>query len=124
MDEPFSSLDISTSKNLREEIIRFWMTKAINTKSMIIVTHNNEEAVLIAYKIIMFGSNPGRVNQEVSININHPREVQDIAVRHIYFNLFPTQCMQFRLKFLYQTAILKKEKRKFTNKKSIIEGNM
>ena len=74
MDEPFSSLDITTAKSLREEIIKLWSTRVINTKSMVIVTHNIEEAALMADRVIIFSSNPGRIINEFTINKEHPRD--------------------------------------------------
>jgi len=83
MDEPFSALDIATAKQLREEIVTLWSTKAISTKSMIMVTHNVEEAVLMANRVIIFDSNPGRISYEVKIDQAHPRCKNNIELKEI-----------------------------------------
>jgi NitT/TauT family transport system ATP-binding protein len=83
MDEPFSSLDISTARQLREEIITLWSTKAISTKSMVVVTHNIEEAVLMADRVVVFNNNPGSISNEIRINHNHPRDKKDHTIQNI-----------------------------------------
>ena len=60
MDEPFSALDVLTAENLRSELLELWAKKTIPTKSVFLVTHNIEEAVLLADRIIVLGRNPGR----------------------------------------------------------------
>ncbi len=59
MDEPFSALDVLTAENLRSELLELWAKKTMPTKSIFIVTHNIEEAVLLADRIIVLGRNPG-----------------------------------------------------------------
>jgi NitT/TauT family transport system ATP-binding protein len=83
MDEPFSSLDIATARQLREEIVSLWSTNAINTKSMIMVTHNVEEAVLMADRVVIFDSNPGRIGYEIAIDHSHPRCINNKALKDI-----------------------------------------
>ena len=58
MDEPFSALDVLTAENLRSELLELWHNKTIPTKAIFIVTHNIEEAVLLADRIIVLGRNP------------------------------------------------------------------
>ena len=60
MDEPFSALDVLTAENLRSELLELWQKKTIPTKAIFLVTHNIEEAVLLADRIIVLGRNPGR----------------------------------------------------------------
>ena len=59
MDEPFSALDVLTAQNLRAELLRLWQEKDFPTKAMLIVTHNIEEAVILADRIFVLGANPG-----------------------------------------------------------------
>ncbi len=59
MDEPFSALDVLTAENLRSELLELWQKKTIPTKAIFLVTHNIEEAVLLADRIIVLGRNPG-----------------------------------------------------------------
>ncbi|SER73822.1 NitT/TauT family transport system ATP-binding protein [Propionibacterium cyclohexanicum] len=74
MDEPFSALDVLTAENLRTEIVRLWSEPDFPTKSICIVTHNIEEAVLLADRVVVLGSNPGRVRHETRIDLARPRE--------------------------------------------------
>jgi NitT/TauT family transport system ATP-binding protein len=53
MDEPFSALDVLTAESLRGELLELWLAKKIPTRCIFIVTHNIEEAVLLADRIIV-----------------------------------------------------------------------
>ncbi|MCS6835307.1 MAG: nitrate/sulfonate/bicarbonate ABC transporter ATP-binding protein [Anaerolineae bacterium] len=74
MDEPFSALDVLTAENLRGEIGMLWEQGNFPAKSVLIVTHNIEEAVLLADRVIVLGANPGHVRGEVVIDLPRPRE--------------------------------------------------
>jgi NitT/TauT family transport system ATP-binding protein len=74
MDEPFSALDVLTAENLRSELLELWGKKAIPTKAIFIVTHNIEEAVLLADRIIVLGKNPGCIRTDFEVAIPRPRE--------------------------------------------------
>jgi NitT/TauT family transport system ATP-binding protein len=74
MDEPFSALDVLTAENLRSEVLELWQKKTIPTKSIFLVTHNIEEAVLMADRIIVLGRNPGRIRTDFRVNLEHPRD--------------------------------------------------
>ena len=69
LDEPFSALDIFTGQKLRHDLIEMWEHKKISTKGIVLVTHNVEEAVMIADRILFFESNPGRIGSEFRINM-------------------------------------------------------
>ncbi len=69
MDEPFSALDVLTSENLRGEIDDLWNAGTFPSQSILIVTHNIEEAVFLADHVIILGSNPGRIRGEVIIDL-------------------------------------------------------
>ena len=77
MDEPFSALDVLTAENLRGEISDLWEAGRFPAKSILIVTHNIEEAVLLADRIVVLGANPGRVRGEVTVDIPRPRHNKD-----------------------------------------------
>ncbi|WP_297495132.1 AAA-associated domain-containing protein [Acidocella sp.] len=81
MDEPFSALDVLTAETLRTDLIDLWMEGKLPVKSILIVTHNIEEAVLLADRILVFSSNPGRVAHELKIPFPHPRNRFDPAFR-------------------------------------------
>jgi NitT/TauT family transport system ATP-binding protein len=74
MDEPFSALDVLTAENLRGEIDDLWNAKTFPSKSILIVTHNIEEAVFLADRVVILGSNPGRIRGEVVIDLPRPHD--------------------------------------------------
>ncbi len=73
MDEPFSALDVLTAETLRTDLLDLWMEHKLRIKSILMVTHNIEEAVLMCDRILVFSSNPGRVAAEIRVDIPHPR---------------------------------------------------
>ncbi len=73
MDEPFSALDVLTAETLRTDLIDLWMEQKLPVKSVLLVTHNIEEAVLMCDRILVFSSNPGRVASELTVPFAHPR---------------------------------------------------
>jgi NitT/TauT family transport system ATP-binding protein len=74
MDEPFSALDVLTAENLRSELLELWAKKTMPTRSVFIVTHNIEEAVLLADRIIVLGRNPGHIRTDFKVQIPQPRD--------------------------------------------------
>jgi NitT/TauT family transport system ATP-binding protein len=74
MDEPFSALDVLTAENLRGELMELWLTHKIPTQSIFIVTHNIEEAVLLADRIIVLGPNPGRIRADFEVPLRQYRD--------------------------------------------------
>jgi len=74
MDEPFSALDVLTAENLRSELLELWSNKAMPTQAVFIVTHNIEEAVLLADRIIVLGRNPGHIRTDFKVQIERPRD--------------------------------------------------
>jgi NitT/TauT family transport system ATP-binding protein len=74
MDEPFSALDVLTAENLRHELLELWLEKKITTRSIFIVTHNIEEAVLLADRVVVLGANPATVRADFRIPLAQPRD--------------------------------------------------
>ena len=74
MDEPFSALDVLTAENLRSELLELWLNKKMPTQSIFIVTHNIEEAVLLADRVIVLGRNPARIRSDFEIDIPQYRD--------------------------------------------------
>jgi NitT/TauT family transport system ATP-binding protein len=74
MDEPFSALDVLTAETLRGELLELWLAKKIPTRCIFIVTHNIEEAVLLADRIIVLGRNPARIRADFRVPLQHPRD--------------------------------------------------
>ena len=83
LDEPFSSLDVLTAETLRGDLLDLWDDRRIPTKGIVIVSHNIEEAVEIADRILIFGSDPGRIRAEIPIAQPRPRAAQSAAFRQI-----------------------------------------
>jgi len=74
MDEPFSALDVLTAENLRSELLELWANKTMPTKAVFLVTHNIEEAVLLADRIIVLGRNPGHIRTDFKVQLAQPRD--------------------------------------------------
>jgi NitT/TauT family transport system ATP-binding protein len=74
MDEPFSALDVLTAENLRSELLELWGNKSMPTRAVFLVTHNIEEAVLLADRIIVLGRNPGHIRTDFRVQIPQPRD--------------------------------------------------
>jgi NitT/TauT family transport system ATP-binding protein len=88
MDEPFSALDVLTAETLRTDLIDLWMENKLPVKSVLMVTHNIEEAVLMCDRILVFSSNPGRVAQELRVPFPHPRNRHDAAFRKFVDDIY------------------------------------
>src|SRR5256886_3003553 len=74
MDEPFSALDVLTAETLRNDFLNLWVEGRMPIKSILMVTHNIEEAVLMCDRIIVLSSNPGRIAAEIQVKLQHPRD--------------------------------------------------
>jgi NitT/TauT family transport system ATP-binding protein len=88
MDEPFSALDVLTAETLRTDLIDLWMEDKLPVKSILMVTHNIEEAVLLADRILVFSSNPGRVAHELKVPFPHPRNRFDAPFRQMVDDIY------------------------------------
>jgi NitT/TauT family transport system ATP-binding protein len=88
MDEPFSALDVLTAETLRTDLIDLWIEGRLPIESMLMVTHNIEEAVLMCDRILLFSSNPGRVVQEIKVPLEHPRNRLDPQFRKLVDEIY------------------------------------
>ncbi|ACJ17602.1 ABC transporter ATP-binding protein [Coxiella burnetii] len=88
MDEPFSALDVLTAENLRGDLINIWHSGKTNIKSVILVTHNIEEATFLADRILVFSSDPGTIRSEVNVELPHPRNDQDPEFRRLVDDIY------------------------------------
>jgi NitT/TauT family transport system ATP-binding protein len=79
MDEPFSALDVLTAENLRGELLELLLNKKIPTRTIFLVTHNIEEAVFLAERIIVLGRNPAKIRADFRIALQHPRDRKSAA---------------------------------------------
>jgi NitT/TauT family transport system ATP-binding protein len=77
MDEPFSALDVLTAETLRTDFLDLWIERQLPTKSVLLVTHNIEEAVMMCDRILVLSSNPGRIAAEIPVPLVHPRNRLD-----------------------------------------------
>ena len=88
MDEPFSALDVLTAETLRTDFLDLWVEGQMPIKSVLLVTHNIEEAVLMCDRILLFASNPGRIVQEWKVPLPHPRNRLDPTFRKIVDSIY------------------------------------
>jgi NitT/TauT family transport system ATP-binding protein len=98
MDEPFSALDVLTAETLRTDLIDLWVEGRLPIKSVLMVTHNIEEAVLMCDRILVFSSNPGRVAAEIKIDLPHPRNRLDLAFRQLVDNIYARMTQRAEVK--------------------------
>ncbi len=83
MDEAFSALDVLTGERLREDILDLWRSGTIPTQAMLVVSHNIEEAVLMADRVLIFASDPGRIRYQLSVQLRRPRDPESADVRSL-----------------------------------------
>ena len=88
MDEPFSALDVLTAETLRTDFLDLWSEGRMPIKGVILVTHNIEEAVLMCDRILVFGSNPGRVLSEIEVTLTQPRDRLDPQFRELVERIY------------------------------------
>lgn len=74
LDEAFSALDVLSAESLRGELLELWQSGSIPTKAILMVTHNIEEAVFMADRVIVMDKQPGRVIADQKIDLPHPRQ--------------------------------------------------
>src|SRR5277367_5138722 len=88
MDEPFSALDVLTAETLRTDLLDLWSEGRMPIRSILMVTHNIEEAVLMCDRILVFTSNPGRVIAEIKVELPQPRKRLDPAFRALVDDIY------------------------------------
>ena len=88
MDEPFSALDVLTAETLRTDLLDLWCEGRMPIESILMVTHNIEEAVLMCDRILIFGSNPGRVIAEIRVDLPQPRNRLDPTFRMLVEDIY------------------------------------
>jgi NitT/TauT family transport system ATP-binding protein len=88
MDEPFSALDVLTAETLRTDLIDLWTEGRMPIGSILMVTHNIEEAVLMCDRILVFSSNPGRIMAEIKVDLPQPRSRLDPKFRQLVDDIY------------------------------------
>jgi NitT/TauT family transport system ATP-binding protein len=94
MDEPFSALDVLTAETLRTDLLDLWCEGRMPIEAILMVTHNIEEAVLMCDRILIFGSNPGRVIAEIRVDLPQPRNRLDPAFRDLVEKIYVKMTMR------------------------------
>jgi NitT/TauT family transport system ATP-binding protein len=90
LDEPFSALDVLSAEALRGELLELWVGGKIPTKAVLMVTHNIEEAVLMADRIVIMDKNPGRVVAEQYVDMSHPRQRRSARFQQMVDRVYAT----------------------------------
>lgn len=88
MDEPFSALDVLTAENLKSDLLELWFEKKTDTTCILLVTHNIEEAALLADRIIILGSDPGYIKADFKVNIPHPRDTDTLEFHSLIDKIY------------------------------------
>ncbi|MGQ3891695.1 ABC transporter ATP-binding protein [Legionella sp. CNM-4043-24] len=88
MDEPFSALDVLTAENLKSDLLELWQEKKTNTNGILLVTHNIEEAAMLADRIVIFGSDPGYIREELHVTLPQPRDPESLEFRALVDNIY------------------------------------
>jgi NitT/TauT family transport system ATP-binding protein len=88
MDEPFSALDVLTAETLRTDFLDLWGDGKLPIKSVLLVTHNIEEAVLMCDRILLFSTNPGRIIREIAVDLRQPRNRLDTQFRDLVEKIY------------------------------------
>lgn len=74
LDEPFSALDVLSAESLRGELMELWSSGQLPTRAILMVSHNIEEAVSMADRIVVMAKEPGRIVSEFTVDLPHPRD--------------------------------------------------
>ncbi|MFD7337236.1 nitrate/sulfonate/bicarbonate ABC transporter ATP-binding protein [Streptomyces violascens] len=91
MDEPFSALDVLTAENLRGELMELWESGQFPTRAIVLVTHNIEEAVLMADRIVVLGSRPyGTIRETFEVGLDRPRDRNAPAFEELIDRVYRT----------------------------------
>jgi NitT/TauT family transport system ATP-binding protein len=85
MDEPFGALDYLTRLRTRAELIRIWQQER---KTVLFVTHDVDEAVQLADRIVVMGKRPSRIRAIVPVTVPRPRDLDDPACRRLRDEIF------------------------------------
>ena len=88
MDEPFAGLDALTSANLREEVLTLWADRALPVNTVVMVTHIIEEAVLMADRVVVLTSRPGRIAADLPVSLPRPRNKRDEGFDQLVDSIF------------------------------------
>ncbi|KTC64668.1 ABC transporter ATP-binding protein (plasmid) [Legionella adelaidensis] len=88
MDEPFSALDVLTAENLKSDLLELWQEKKTNTNGILLVTHNIEEAAMLADRIVILGSDPGYIRADLPVTLPQPRNAEAPEFRNLVDRIY------------------------------------
>lgn len=88
MDEPFSALDVLTAENLKSDLLDIWKDKKTNTKGILLVTHNIEEALMMADRIVIMGNDPGYIRADLQVTLAQPRDTEAPEFRDLVDKIY------------------------------------
>ncbi|MGB9695516.1 MAG: ABC transporter ATP-binding protein [Caldisericaceae bacterium] len=88
MDEPFTALDAFTAENLRGEILKIWSSEQISVESILMVTHNIEEAIFLSDRILIMSTHPGKIINEVKVDLPRPRDRESEDFNKLYDKIY------------------------------------
>lgn len=88
MDEPFSALDVLTAENLKSDLLELWQEKKTNTNGILLVTHNIEEAAMMADRIVILGSDPGNIRADLAVMLPQPRDTESPEFRDLVDRIY------------------------------------
>jgi len=88
MDEPFSALDVLTAENLKSDLLELWQEKKTNTNGILLVTHNIEEAAMMADRIVILGSDPGHIRADLQVKMPQPRNTESAEFRDLVDRIY------------------------------------
>ncbi len=90
LDEPFSALDVLSAEALRGELMELWTGGQLPIKAVLMVSHNIEEAIMMADRIIVMGTQPGHIVTEFAVQLPHPRRRKDVAFEALVDRIYGT----------------------------------
>lgn len=90
LDEPFSALDVLSAESLRGELMELWTGGSLPTKAILMVSHNIEEAVSMADRVLVLGKDPGHIVAEIVIDLPHPRNRKDGSFEALMDRIYST----------------------------------
>jgi NitT/TauT family transport system ATP-binding protein len=106
MDEPFSALDVLTADNLKSDLVDLWQSKKTGLNAIVFVTHSIDEAIMMADRIVVVGSNPGMILSDLKVTLPFPRSDLDPRFRNQVDRIYTLMTTQLQEKMQESTAAI------------------
>jgi len=97
MDEAFSALDVLTAQKLQSDLLDLWIEGTISPHSILMISHNIEESVLLSDRIVILASNPGHIVADIKVDLPHPRDRLDSKFRKLVDDIYIILTSSFKL---------------------------